>query len=135
MSQAYESILDLIGNTPMVRLKKVVDKNSAAILAKLEMFNPGGSVKDRIALNMVEQAEKKGFLKAGSVIILSLYSRGLARQEITRIKRGQASHEDRDGLEFTVVEGARPDRRGKHQERHELEHPARPIGQLSNLSH
>lgn len=69
MSQAHESILDLIGNTPMVRLKKVADKNMAAIFAKLEMFNPGGSVKDRIALNMIEQAEKKGLLKPGSVIV------------------------------------------------------------------
>ena len=69
MSQVYESILDLIGNTPMVRLKKVVDKNSASVLAKLEMFSPGGSVKDRIALNMVEQAEKKGLLRPGSVIV------------------------------------------------------------------
>ena len=69
MSQIHESILDLIGNTPMVKLKKVAGKDSAAILAKLEMFNPGGSVKDRIALNMVEQAEKKGLLKPGSVIV------------------------------------------------------------------
>ena len=69
MSQAHESILDLIGNTPMVKLKKIPEKNSAAILAKLEMFNPGGSVKDRIALNMVEQAEKKGLLRSGSVIV------------------------------------------------------------------
>lgn len=63
------SILDLIGNTPMVSLSKVVEKNYARVLAKLEMFNPGGSVKDRIALNMIEQAEKKGLLKAGSVIV------------------------------------------------------------------
>ena len=69
MSQVAESILDLIGNTPMVRLKKVAEKGSADVLAKLEMFNPGGSVKDRIALNMVEQAEKKGLLKPGSVIV------------------------------------------------------------------
>lgn len=69
MSQIYESILDLIGNTPMVKLHKVPDKNMAAILAKLEMFNPGGSVKDRIALNMVEQAEKKGLLRPGAVIV------------------------------------------------------------------
>ncbi len=69
MVNVHESILDLIGNTPMVRLKKVVDKNMATIYAKLEMFNPGGSVKDRIALNMVEQAEKKGLLKHGSVIV------------------------------------------------------------------
>ena len=63
------NILDLIGNTPMVKLVKVVDKNSADVFAKLEMFNPGGSVKDRIALNMIEQAEKKGLLKPGSVIV------------------------------------------------------------------
>ena len=68
MSKFYENILDLIGNTPMVKLVKVADKNSAQIFAKLEMFNPGGSVKDRIALNMIEQAEKKGLLKPGSVI-------------------------------------------------------------------
>lgn len=69
MVNTHESILDLIGNTPMVRLKNIVDKNMATIYAKLEMFNPGGSVKDRIALNMVEQAEKKGLLKHGSVIV------------------------------------------------------------------
>lgn len=69
MSQVVGSILDLIGNTPMVKLRKVVEKNMSDIYAKLEMFNPGGSVKDRIALNMVEQAEKKGLLRAGSVIV------------------------------------------------------------------
>ncbi len=67
--KAKQSVLDLIGDTPMVKLNKVVDKNSAIVYAKLEMFNPGGSVKDRIALNMVEQAEKKGLLKPGSVIV------------------------------------------------------------------
>ncbi len=69
MSQVVNSILDLIGNTPMVKLQKVVEKGSADVYAKLEMFNPGGSVKDRIALNMVEQAEKKGLLRAGSLIV------------------------------------------------------------------
>ena len=68
-SKISTSILDLIGNTPMVKLMKVVEKNSAHVFAKLEMFNPGGSVKDRIALNMIEQAEKKGLLKPGSVIV------------------------------------------------------------------
>src|SRR3989338_4814593 len=68
-SKINTSILDLVGDTPMVRLMKIVDKNSAQVLAKLEMFNPGGSVKDRIALNMIEQAEKKGLLKPGSVIV------------------------------------------------------------------
>ena len=69
MSQVVDSILDLIGNTPMVKLHKLPEKGSADMLAKLEMFNPGGSVKDRIALNMVEQAEKKGLLKPGSLIV------------------------------------------------------------------
>src|SRR3989338_788083 len=68
-NKIYGNILELVGNTPMVRLTKVVDKASAQVLAKLEMFNPGGSVKDRIALNMIEQAEKKGLLKPGSVIV------------------------------------------------------------------
>jgi cysteine synthase len=63
------TILDLIGNTPMVKLRKVAEAGSADVWAKLEMFNPGGSVKDRIALNMVEAAEKKGLLKPGSMIV------------------------------------------------------------------
>ncbi len=66
---AGDTVLDLIGNTPMVRLNKVVDKNSATVYAKLEMYNPGGSVKDRIAYNMIDAAEKKGLLKPGSVIV------------------------------------------------------------------
>ncbi len=69
MSRVVENILDLIGDTPMVKLNKVVEKNHAVIYAKLEMFSPGASVKDRIAYNMVEQAEKKGLLKPGSVIV------------------------------------------------------------------
>jgi len=64
-----DSVLELIGETPMVRLSKIVEKDSAAVYAKLEMYNPGASVKDRIALNMIEQAEKKGLLKPGSTII------------------------------------------------------------------
>ncbi len=69
--KASASILDVIGNTPMVKLNKVVGKDCADIYAKLEMFNPGASVKDRIAHNMIEQAEKKGLLKPGSVIVES----------------------------------------------------------------
>ena len=63
------NILKLIGKTPMVRLNKIVEKESAQILAKLEFFNPGGSVKDRICLSMIEDAEKKGLLKKDSTII------------------------------------------------------------------
>lgn len=61
--------LELIGSTPLVKLNKVVPSNGSNIYAKLEFFNPGGSVKDRIALSMVEDAEKKGVLKPGSTII------------------------------------------------------------------
>jgi len=63
------NILKLIGRTPMVRLNKIVEKESAQILAKLEFFNPGGSVKDRICLSMIEDAEKKGLLKKDFTII------------------------------------------------------------------
>ncbi len=67
----YNSITQLIGNTPLVRLGKFVTSRNidANILAKVEFFNPGGSVKDRIALAMIEDAEAKGILKAGGTII------------------------------------------------------------------
>jgi len=65
----FQNSLELIGGTPLVKLKNVIPSNGANILAKLESYNPGGSVKDRIALAMVEDAEKKGLLKPGSTII------------------------------------------------------------------
>ena len=67
-TQAIDS-LQLIGSTPLVRLKKISPQNGANIYGKLESFNPGGSVKDRIALSMVEDAEAKGVLKPGATII------------------------------------------------------------------
>lgn len=63
------NVLELIGQTPMVRLNKIVEPGMASILAKLESFNPGGSVKDRICLSMIEDAEKRDLLKKGSTII------------------------------------------------------------------
>lgn len=62
------NILELVGKTPLVRINKL-NKTEAEILAKLEFFNPSGSVKDRAALAMIEDAEKKGILKAGGLII------------------------------------------------------------------
>ncbi len=62
-------ILKLIGNTPIVRLNNIPDKEGAEIWAKLEGFNPGGSVKDRIAFSMIEAAERDGLLKPGGTII------------------------------------------------------------------
>ncbi|WP_408608428.1 cysteine synthase A [Caminicella sporogenes] len=69
MMRVANNILELIGNTPMVKLNKIVPKNSADIYLKLEFFNPGSSVKDRIALNMIEDAEKRGLLKKGGTIV------------------------------------------------------------------
>ncbi|MBN1351074.1 cysteine synthase A [candidate division KSB1 bacterium] len=65
----HANILETVGNTPLVRIKKLVQENAAQLIAKLESFNPGGSVKDRIALNMVEDAERRGILCAGGTII------------------------------------------------------------------
>lgn len=62
-------VLDLIGNTPMMRLGKITEGNEANVLVKLEYLNPSGSLKDRIALRMIEQAEKDGILKTGYTII------------------------------------------------------------------
>ncbi len=63
------NILESIGNTPLVKLNRIPGTGMAEILAKLEFFNPGGSVKDRIALSMIQDAEAKGKLKPGSTII------------------------------------------------------------------
>ena len=72
MSQIKESALELIGKTPILKVDRYAEKAGAAdatILAKLEYFNPAGSVKDRIALAMIEDAEQKGLLKEGATII------------------------------------------------------------------
>ena len=71
MGKIYGSALELIGNTPLVEVKNVEKSEGleATVLAKLEYFNPAGSVKDRIAKAMIEDAEERGQLKAGSVII------------------------------------------------------------------
>ncbi len=69
--KVYEKVTDLIGKTPLVKLTNYIKENEleADIYAKLELFNPAGSVKDRIALAMINDAEEKGLLKKGSVII------------------------------------------------------------------
>ncbi len=64
-----KSVVELIGDTPMVELTKVVNSKMATIVAKVESFNPGGSVKDRIALAMIDDAEKRGLLKPGGTIV------------------------------------------------------------------
>ncbi len=69
MSLAVNNITDLIGSTPLVRLNKTVPDGSAEIYLKLEFFNPGSSVKDRIAISIIEEAEREGKLKPGDTII------------------------------------------------------------------
>ncbi|MEU1604707.1 cystathionine beta-synthase [Micromonospora matsumotoense] len=67
--QYYDNVVDLIGNTPLVRLRNVTEGIGATVLAKVEYLNPGGSVKDRIALRMVEDAEAAGLLRPGGTIV------------------------------------------------------------------
>lgn len=69
MTKIVNSITDLIGNTPIVKLNRVVPEDAADIYVKLEFFNPAGSIKDRIALAMIERAEKEGKLTAGGTIV------------------------------------------------------------------
>ncbi|MBQ7341376.1 MAG: cysteine synthase A [Oscillospiraceae bacterium] len=69
MAHIYTTAAQLIGNTPLLELQNIEKGLSAKILAKLEFLNPGGSAKDRVALSMIEDAEKNGKLKEGSVII------------------------------------------------------------------
>ncbi|MFG2047080.1 cystathionine beta-synthase [Micromonospora sp. NPDC048935] len=67
--QYYDNVVDMIGNTPLVRLRNVTEGIQATVLAKVEYVNPGGSVKDRIALRMVEDAEAAGLLRPGGTIV------------------------------------------------------------------
>ena len=69
MADIAKNILDKVGGTPLVEISPKLNKGAARVLAKVEYFNPGGSVKDRIALAMVEAAEKSGTLKPGATII------------------------------------------------------------------
>ena len=69
MSNISKNIIGKVGGTPLVEISKKLNKGGARVLAKVEYFNPGGSVKDRIALSMIEAAEKNGILKPGATII------------------------------------------------------------------
>src|SRR5579864_4077660 len=69
MARAYPSVLELVGGTPIVRLDRISRDVPGTILAKLEYLNPGGSLKDRIGLAMIEAAERDGLLKPGGTIV------------------------------------------------------------------
>ena len=66
----YNSVIEAIGHTPLIKLSKLTAGLPVTILAKVEYFNPGGSVKDRIGLAMIEDAERRGLLKPGGTIVL-----------------------------------------------------------------
>lgn len=117
----YDGAIELIGRTPILKLTKMVDKNSADVYVKLEKFNPGGSVKDRAALGMIEKAEEAGILKEGSVIVEPTSGNtGIALAMIGRVKGYKViivmpetmSKERRDlikayGAELVLTEGAK----------------------------
>ena len=67
--EVADSVLDLVGNTPLVRVRRAIPEARCDVLAKLEMLNPGGSVKDRIAVAMIDAAEREGLLEPGGTII------------------------------------------------------------------
>ena len=69
MGKIYGSILEKVGGTPLVEISNKLNKGGARVLVKVEFFNPGGSVKDRIAVAMIEEAEQAGTLKPGATII------------------------------------------------------------------
>src|SRR5437870_11158166 len=68
-SKVYPSTLQAIGNTPIVKLRKLISADSATVLVKLEYFNPTGSYKDRMALAMIEEAEARGDLRPGMTVV------------------------------------------------------------------
>lgn len=83
----YNGVLELIGKTPILKLNNLVDENSADVYVKLEKYNPGGSIKDRAALGMIEKAEKEGLLKDGSIIVEPTSGNtGIALAMIGRLK-------------------------------------------------
>ena len=69
MAMIKKTILEKVGGTPLVEISNRLNKGGAKVLAKVEFFNPGGSVKDRIALSMIEDAEKRGILRPGSTLV------------------------------------------------------------------
>ena len=102
--QIADDVTKLIGNTPLVRLKKIGAGLGADLVVKLEFFNPGGSVKDRIGLAMVEEAEKKGLLKKNDVIIEPISGNTGIALALVSAERGYR-------LILTMPEGMSPERK------------------------
>src|SRR3989475_9576864 len=69
MAREYPTVLDLVGHTPLAQLQRIVPEDAATVVAKLEYMSPGGSVKDRIGIKLIEEAERAGKLKPGGTIV------------------------------------------------------------------
>lgn len=83
----YNNVLDLVGRTPIIRVNALTDENCGEVYVKLEKFNPGGSVKDRVALGMIEKAESEGVLRSGVTIVEPTSGNtGIALAMIGRLK-------------------------------------------------
>lgn len=117
----FKSALELVGNTPILKVNNLIGEDAAEVYVKLEKFNPGGSVKDRAALGMIERAEQEGILKPGDVIVEPTSGNtGVAIAMIGRLKGYKViitmpetmSKERRDairayGAELVLTEGAK----------------------------
>lgn len=110
--RVYDNILEAIGKTPLVRLSRIRQSLPCPLYAKLESFNPGGSVKDRIALNMVAEAERAGRLKPGGTIVEATSGNTGVGLAIVSAKKGYKSvfvMPDKMSQEkIHVTEGDRP---------------------------
>jgi cystathionine beta-synthase len=84
----HSSVLDLIGNTPLVRLNRIPDRDCAEIVVKIESFNPGGSVKDRIGIRIIEDAERSGRLKPGGIVVEATSGNTGAGLALAAIQKG-----------------------------------------------
>ncbi|MDP6461841.1 MAG: cysteine synthase family protein, partial [Gemmatimonadota bacterium] len=84
----HTDILDLVGNTPLLRLGTIPREGDAEIIVKLESFNPGGSVKDRIAVRIVDDAEEKGLLKPGGTVVEATSGNTGAGLALVCLRRG-----------------------------------------------
>jgi len=125
-----ETILDTIGNTPIVRLKKVVEGLKPLILAKIEYFNPGGSIKDRMGIYILEEARRKGKLRKGATIVegtsgntgvaIALYGAVMGYKVILtvvdKVSKEKLDHLKAYGAEVVLVEGTLTDRDKKAEE-------------------
>jgi len=111
--KAFDNILDLIGNTPLVKLSKVTKDFKGSFYAKVEAFNPGHSSKDRIALHIIEEAERKGILKPGDTIVETTSGNtGFALAMVSAIKGYECilavtSKSSKDKIEMLRAMGAK----------------------------